>query len=144
MAHQQQMTNESSGGNTGGKRSYRKPCLTSFGALRVLTQTGGPGSSESASSPGMNCLAGFKQHIACPPSDRNAKQNIVRIGTHPLGMGLYLFDYKPAFRDRWGHGRQFGVMADEVEGVVPGAVATHADGYKRVNYALLGIVRNVH
>ena len=71
-------------------------------------------------------------------SDRRAKQNIVRIGDHPLGVGLYLFDYKPEFRDAWGHGRQLGVMADEVEQVMPHAVSAHADGYRRVDYAMLG------
>ncbi len=77
-------------------------------------------------------------------SDRNVKENIVRIGEHPLGIGLYLFDYKPAFRDQWGHGRQFGVMAQEVETVMPAAVCTHPDGYKMVDYAMLGISRTDH
>jgi hypothetical protein len=30
-------------------------------------------------------------------------------------------------------------MADEVEAVLPQAVVMHPDGYKRVDYALLGI-----
>ena len=72
-------------------------------------------------------------------SDRKLKENIVRIGTHPLGIGLYLFDYKPEYRESSGFGRRFGVMADEVETVLPQAVAMHPDGYKRVDYALLGI-----
>jgi hypothetical protein len=70
-------------------------------------------------------------------SDRNAKENIVRIGTHPLGIGLYLFDYKPEFREAAGQGRQLGVMADEVETVAPEAVLAHPDGYKMVDYAML-------
>ncbi|NMQ18985.1 tail fiber domain-containing protein [Candidatus Competibacter phosphatis] len=77
-------------------------------------------------------------------SDRLTKENIVRIGIHPLGIGLYLFDYKPEFRDAWGHGRQFGVMADEIEKVMPEAVSVHLDGYKMVNYAMLGISRSLH
>jgi hypothetical protein len=72
-------------------------------------------------------------------SDRITKENIVRIGMHPLGIGLYLFDYKPEYRGLSGQGRQFGVMADEVETVMPEAVSLHADGYKMVNYAMLGI-----
>ena len=67
------------------------------------------------------------------------KENIVRIGTHPAGFGLYLFDYKPAYRETAGFGRQFGVMADEVEAVLPQAVVMHPHGYKMVDYALLGI-----
>lgn len=74
-------------------------------------------------------------------SDRRAKQNIVRIGEHPLGIGLYLFDYKASFRDTWGHGRQLGVMADEVEQIMPHAVTVHADGC-RVDYTMLGFVRS--
>ena len=72
-------------------------------------------------------------------SDRKFKENIVHIGTHPLGIGLYLFDYKPEFRELGGFGRQFGVMADEVKTVLPQAVVMHPDGYKTVDYALLGI-----
>lgn len=78
------------------------------------------------------------------PSDRNVKENIVEIGAHPLGFGLYLFDYKPAFRDQWGHGRQFGVLAQEVEAVMPWAVNMHANGYKMVNYGMLGISHAAH
>jgi len=74
-------------------------------------------------------------------SDRRTKENIVRVGDHPLGIGLYLFDYKPEFRDPWGHGRQFGVIADEVETVMPRAVSMHPDGYNLVNYGMLGISR---
>ncbi len=32
-------------------------------------------------------------------------------------------------------------MADEVETIVPEAVVMHADGYRRVNYAVLGITQ---
>ena len=51
---------------------------------------------------------------------------------------------RSTYRDAWGHGRQFGVMADEVERAMPEAVSVHPDGYKMVNYAMLGISRNLH
>ena len=70
-------------------------------------------------------------------SDRATKENIVRVGTHPLGIGLYLFDYKPEYCDAAGHGRKLGVMADEVETILPQAVSMHPDGYKMVDYAML-------
>ena len=63
-------------------------------------------------------------------SDRRLKSNIKRIGTHKLGIGLYEYDI-------FG-GRQQGVMADEVEKVMPEAVLMHPSGYKMVNYGLLG------
>lgn len=77
-------------------------------------------------------------------SEQRVKENITRIGDHPLGFGLYLFDYRAEHRDQWGHGRQFGVMIDEVEAIVPEAVSMHADGFKRVDYAMLGIERPIH
>jgi hypothetical protein len=72
-------------------------------------------------------------------SDCNTKENIIQVGVHPLGIGLYLFDYKPEYRKQWGCGRQFGVMADEAETVMPEAVSVHSDGYRMVDYAMLGI-----
>jgi hypothetical protein len=35
-------------------------------------------------------------------------------------------------------------MADEVETVMPQAVRVHANGYKMVDYALLGVQQSVH
>jgi hypothetical protein len=63
------------------------------------------------------------------PSDRRLKSNIERVGTHPLGIGVYEYDINGE--------RQRGVMADEVETVLPEAVVTRSDGYKMVNYGLL-------
>jgi len=62
-------------------------------------------------------------------SDRRLKSNIQRIGTHRLGIGIYEYDI-------FG-GRQIGVMADEVEAVMPQAVIEHPSGYKMVNYGAL-------
>ena len=113
------------------KRPYAKPSVKDFGKVYLLTQ----------GSDGMGEDGGGQMTMM---SDRAAKKNIVRIGDHPLGIGLYLFDYKPEFRDKWGQGRQFGVMAQEVETVLPEAVLTHPDGYRMVDYAMLGIRRDGH
>ena len=110
--------------------AYTKPVLTTYGSVSELTMgNGGSGTDGSG-----------QQNLV--PSDPRVKENIARVGHHPLGIGLYLFDYKPEFREQWGTQRQFGVMADEVETVLPAAVTTHTDGYKRVNYSLLGINRS--
>jgi len=110
------------------KKPYKRPTLNIFGSLHLLTQGSGSNRRDGR---------GTRRNR----SDRRLKENIVRIGTHPLGIGLYLFDYKPAYRGVSGDGRQFGVMADEVETVMPLAVATHPFGHKTVNYAMLGISR---
>jgi hypothetical protein len=62
-------------------------------------------------------------------SDRRLKSNIVRIGTHPLGIGIYEYDIF--------NGRERGVMADEVLKVMPEAVMTADNGYMMVNYGML-------
>jgi hypothetical protein len=64
-------------------------------------------------------------------SDRRLKKNIKRIGTHVLGIGVYLFDYL------WGE-TAIGVMADEVKTVMPEAVIKHPSGYDMVNYDMIG------
>lgn len=70
-------------------------------------------------------------------SARAYKQAINRIGTHPAGFGIYEFEYRESHRAKWGAGRHVGVMADEVAGVIPGAVLMDADGDTVVNYAML-------
>ena len=62
-------------------------------------------------------------------SDRRLKSKIERVGTHPLGIGVYEYDIAGR--------RERGVMADEVESVKPEAVHTHESGYKMVNYGML-------
>lgn len=65
------------------------------------------------------------------PSDRRLKTDIVRVGTLPNGLGVY------SFRFTWDRQRFIGVMADEVEAVMPAAVSVHRSGYKMVNYAMV-------
>jgi hypothetical protein len=111
------------------KAAYSSPILQVYGSVSKLTQ-------------GVTSKGGDAN--GTKKSDRRAKENIARVGTHPLGVGLYLFDYLPEHCVQAGHGRQFGVMADEVEAVMPAAVSVDADGYQRVDYAMLGIRHPVH
>lgn len=62
-------------------------------------------------------------------SDRRLKSNVVRTGTHRLGIGIY--DYEIFGLE------QRGVMADEVAKVMPGAVRKRGD-YLQVNYDMIG------
>lgn len=70
-------------------------------------------------------------------SDIAIKQNIVKLGGDPRGFGIYEFEYRPGFDDVWGHGRHVGVIAQEVQAVMPHAVVAHPDGYLMVNYGAL-------
>jgi hypothetical protein len=62
-------------------------------------------------------------------SDQRLKSHIERVGTHPLGIGIYEYD----IFDR----RERGVMAQEVLTVKPDAVAMHPSGYLMVDYAAI-------
>lgn len=67
-------------------------------------------------------------------SDIRIKEHVHQIGTLTNGFPLYAFEYKPEYRDTWGHGIQIGVMAQDIELTLPEAVSIHPDGYKLVDY----------
>ncbi|MDR3520851.1 MAG: tail fiber domain-containing protein [Acidocella sp.] len=69
----------------------------------------------------------------CAPSDIRLKKNIQRIGTHPLGIGLYEFSYIGS------SARHTGVIAQEVLTVAPQAVVAGPGGFHWVNYSALGL-----
>jgi hypothetical protein len=66
---------------------------------------------------------------AIATSDMRLKSNIERVGTHPLGVGVYEYDID-------GH-RERGVMAQEVLQVKPEAVTMRDDGFYMVDYGAL-------
>lgn len=59
-------------------------------------------------------------------SDRRLKSNITRIGTHPIGVGIYEYTMMGM--------PQRGVIAQELQKVRPDLVKRHANGYLMVNY----------
>ena len=63
-------------------------------------------------------------------SDRRLKVNISKVGTHPLGIGIYDYDIDGR--------RERGVMAQELLQVKPEAVLIHPSGYYAVDYAQIG------
>lgn len=86
---------------------------------------------------GVGALMGGVARLGTAFSDRRMKQDIERIGTHPRGIGLYRFEFRPEYRGMAGDGPQTGVMADEVREVLPAAVTRGADGFDRVDYSML-------
>jgi hypothetical protein len=66
-------------------------------------------------------------------SDMRLKHDIVLVGRLDDGLGYYRFVYNG------GHTSYVGVMAQEVQTIMPSAVTRGADGYLRVSYDLLGL-----
>ena len=101
-----------------------------------------------ASNAGQAAQSGFNQGLmglggtlgaAYMSSDIRMKENIKEIGVLANGLPVYEYEYKPQFKNGKfaGHGKFVGVMAHEVEQVIPQAVKTLNDGYKVVDYGLL-------
>jgi hypothetical protein len=67
-------------------------------------------------------------------SDIRLKEDIVPLGRLGNGIGLYRFRYKGT-----DHTVYVGVMAQEVQKIVPRAVSRDRDGFLRVDYDQLGI-----
>jgi hypothetical protein len=68
-------------------------------------------------------------------SDIRLKTNIVKVGEHPIGVGIYEYDWiETGEHDR-------GVIAQEVQKVRPDLVDdTHESGFLRVHYDRMGAV----
>jgi hypothetical protein len=66
-------------------------------------------------------------------SDVRLKEDIRRVGTNRLGLGVYQYRYKGM------DGVWEGVMAHEVEVMHPGAIRALPYGYKAVDYSKLGL-----
>lgn len=71
-------------------------------------------------------------------SDIRMKENIVFKKKMPNGLNLYEFDYKKEFKQIAGHGRYEGYIAQEVEKKYPKAVQIESNGYRSINYSLIG------
>ena len=67
-------------------------------------------------------VGAMKYGPALMASDERLKFNIKKVGQLDNGINLYTY------------GMQFGVLAQEVEKVIPQAVSEWRDGYKKVNY----------
>ena len=59
-------------------------------------------------------------------SDIRLKSNIIKVGDHPIGVGIYEYDI-------FGR-RERGVMAQELMRIAPDLVMMHRSGYLMVNY----------
>lgn len=93
---------------------------------------------EAAESAGFGNFLGALGNAAITKfSDARLKEKIKLVGKLRDGINIYEFEYKPEFKQLAGYGRYRGVMADEVEHVIPKAVIVASNGYKMVNYSMV-------
>ena len=83
---------------------------------------------QNANTAGLYSLAGAGVK-ALAMSDVRLKSNIVKVGNHPIGIGIYEYDI-------FGQ-RERGVIAQELMQVMPDAVHQHSSGYLMVDYGRL-------
>jgi hypothetical protein len=71
-----------------------------------------------------------------PTSDIRTKENIEQVGWLPNGLPVYTYEYKEEFKNDplAGPGKYVGLMAHEVEKIIPDAVSLRPDGYKMIDY----------
>lgn len=82
---------------------------------------------------GLFGLGGDLGAAAILASDKRLKKGVKHVG-ELKGHKLYEYEYKNADN---GHGKQIGVMAQEVEKRRPDAVSKRRDGYRQVHYGKL-------
>jgi len=97
------------------KRRYVRPTLQARGRLQALT-----GISEATP-------------ISEKPSDIRLKRDVVLLAVLATGIRLYRYRYF------WSDQVYVGVMAQEVQEIMPEAVAHGPDGFLRVDYQRLGL-----
>lgn len=105
---------------TGTQGMFYNPTMQWMGALGGMVNNAG-GAKDMASA-------------AMMLSDKRVKKDIKRIGETSKGFPLYLFRY---LWDVANESPRIGVMAQDVEQVMPEAVITRPDGVKTVNYAMV-------
>jgi hypothetical protein len=100
-------------------------------AAPLPSYTATPAASTQAASMGYGASPSYSNFSMGSYSDRRLKRNIIKIGDHILGIGLYSWVYV------WG-AIGYGVMADELEKVMPKAVSKDMNGWQMVNYSMIG------
>jgi hypothetical protein len=122
------------------------------GAQGFQGSTGGPGPQGSQGAQGPQGAQGAQgaQGPVGPPSDKRLKDNIIKLEnvldtTKKIEGVTFVWDYEHtkikdnqsiAVKDAF-EGKAIGVIAQQVEEVVPSIVFTDDDGYKSVNYGLM-------
>jgi hypothetical protein len=139
--------NASNIGSTGVQTSANAGTGTASNVSNMLSSIGNANASATmgAANAGANALNSVSNYAMLygmmnrtpSTSDIRTKQNIEQVGWLPNGLPVYTYEYKEEFKNDplAGPGRYVGVMAHEVEKIIPDAVSLRTDGYKMVNYS---------
>jgi hypothetical protein len=68
-------------------------------------------------------------------SDVRLKENLNKIGQLPSGLGLYSWDWKDSAPSDAKSNQTIGVLAQEVQQLIPDAIVQREDGYMAVDYS---------
>jgi hypothetical protein len=71
-------------------------------------------------------------------SDKRLKTNIKQVGKLDNGIKLYTWKWTAEAKKIVNNQPEYGVLADEVQEIMPEAVSRGTDGYLRVDYAAVG------
>ena len=74
-----------------------------------------------------------------PKSDKRLKTNIKQVGQLDNGIKLYTWKWTAEAKKIVNNQPEYGVLADEVQDIMPEAVSRGPDGYLRVDYAAVGV-----
>jgi len=98
----------------------------------MFTGAGGLLGGVTAAVPGtLDAIANIKDAF----SDINLKDNIKPVGKLPNGLSLYTWDWTEKAQEIVGDQPSYGVIAQEVQQVIPEAVIKQNDGYLAVDYS---------
>jgi len=114
--------------NSSSSNSGYAPGYSNYSPVNTSGSNGNNPFGYSGTDPNMGGGTGYSPDWGA--SDRRLKTNIKLIGKYKNGLNKYTWTYL------WGVNGT-GAMADEVEKLIPNAVAEF-NGFKAVNYALLG------
>lgn len=123
------LTGANYGNTSSGTQPGVSPIASTLGGALVGSQIASLLPSSLGITSGMGAAGGALLGLL---SDRRAKKDIKKVGKTDDGLNIYTYKYKG------GEDTHMGVMAQEAEKKHPEAVKTGPDGYKRVNYGLLG------
>ena len=132
---QQALMQQLIGGAQGQMSNYNSAPYNSIGLLsQALGASPVPESTTQSKTPGMMDYATIAAQLAMM-SDVRLKNNITQVGKLNNGINLYTWEWNDiALENNFDTYEPFGVLAQEVELIMPSAVSTGRMGYKQVDY----------